>query len=202
MKLFKSLKAALAAKDEVTHLKLTLSGIFPGEVLELKELREIYLDGECSAIPSLRPLTDLQLISLTLPTIKTGLHEILMLPRLKNLKIIGAIIDEFTVPQITELAPLQSLTIKDCELKTLPGGISRLGLLSEINLDSNSLSDLPQEFKNLHHLKRLNLDRNAFQIFPSVLTQMNSLKHLSMDGNPFSEDEKARIQRHHHLTIH
>ncbi len=202
MKLFKSLKSALAAKDEATHLKLTLKGDFPQEILSLHSLRELYLDGECQEIPSLKSLSQLELISLTLNQINAGLESLMSLPRLKNLKLIGVRIEDFTLPEVSELSPLHSLTLKECALNSLPKAIGKLGLLTEMNLAGNSLSELPSEFKNLHYLKRLNLDSNAFANFPEVLSGMKSLKHLSLDGNPFSEEEKARIQRYHHLTIH
>lgn len=202
MKLYKSLKTALASPGEVTHLKLSLTGEMPLEILDLKNLRELYLDGDCPVIPSLLNLSTLELISMTIPKIKDGLSGLLKLPRLKNLKLIGTDIEHFQIPQNSELSPLQSLTIKDCGLKALPPEIGRLGLLGEMNLDSNALEDLPSEFKYLHHLKRLNLDRNKLASFPSILTEMKSLKHLSLDNNLFSDEEKARIQRNYHLTVH
>jgi leucine-rich repeat protein SHOC2 len=202
VKLFKSLKDAKAAKHEVTHLKLSLKGEFPLDILELPELRELYLDGNCPSIPCLSNLARLELISLTISTIEKGVEELLKLPRLKNLKLIGTRLSDFRIPSSDEISPLHSLTLKDCSLESLPKEIARLGLLSEINLDSNDLKDLPLEFQDLHFLKRLNLDKNKLTAFPAVLSKMKSLKHLSLDGNPFSEEEKARIQRQHFLTIH
>lgn len=202
MKLYKSIKTALAAKEEVTHLKLTLSGELPVEIQDLKNLKEIYLDGNCSSISALNSLSRLELISMTLPRLCEGLKEILKLPRLKNLKLIGAEIENFEIPLDSELSPLQSLTVKDCSLKELPQAVGKLSLLTEMNLDSNELTDLPEGFKNLRHLKRLNLDRNKLNLFPPILSELKSLKHLSLDGNPFSDEEKARIQRLYHLTVH
>lgn len=202
MKLFKSLKSALSARQEVTHLKLTLKGEFPGEILSLSELRELYLDGDSPSIPDLSSLAHLELLSLSGTGMESNVSALLKLPRLKNLKLIGMELSDISVQGVSELSPLVSLTIKSCALTELPASIGRFGLITEMNLDGNALSDLPREFKNLSFLKRLNLDHNRFERFPSVLGEIPSLKHLSLDGNLFDEDEKARIQRQHHLTIH
>lgn len=202
MKLFKSLKSALSNKDEVTHLKLTLKVEFPKEIFQFQNLRELYLDGECEMIPKLTPLKRLELLALTSMNFKEGLEEVLCHPHLRNLKLIGLKLPEFSIPSLSELSPLLSLTLKECGLREISPAIARFHLLSELNLDGNLLSKLPNEFKSLHFLKRLNLDRNDFKTFPSVLSELNSLKHVSLDGNSFDEEEKARIQREYHLTVH
>lgn len=203
MKLYKSLKSALAVREEVTALKLSVSGDLPPEIFAFPHLRELYLEGDLKEVSKdIQEWKKLELLSLKLTYKPLHLSSIFALPSLRNLKIIETPVATFQLPLGHVRAPLVSLTMKSADLSGLPQEIGMLGGLEELNLSSNELQDLPEGFKDLTRLKRLNLDQNRFTRFPDFLGSMPSLRHLSLDNNLFPEEEKERVQRQFHLTIH
>lgn len=201
MKLYKNLTTASKEREEVSALKISIKEeIFPEMLLDFPNLTELYLEGNCKKFPTVSPSWNkLKVLSIKWPHFQGDLSSLFSLPNLENLKIIETPIQTFLLPLGHASAPLKSLTVKDCGLKSLPEEISILTYLNELNLSGNNLSWLPHAFVALRLLKRLNLDSNRFQKFPDFIKNMPALSHLSIDGNEFSEEEKERIQREFHI---
>ncbi len=201
MKLYKNLGSASKDREEVQALKISVKGDeFPEDILNYPNLGELYLEGNCRKFPSSCPgWENLKVLSIKWPNFDGDLSSIFALPHLENLKIIETPLNSFILPLGHAVAPVKSLTIKDCGLKTLPEEISMLWQLSELNLSGNNLSKLPFAFIDLRNLKRLNLDSNKFSLFPDSIKKMPGLAHLSIDNNQFPEEEKERIQREFHI---
>lgn len=203
MKLYKNLNSALKNRLEVQALKLTLqSEDFPIEILDFPNLLELYLDGSCRNFPqNLYGLKELKILSLKWTSFSGELSSIFHLPNLENIKIIETPMKFLCLPLGHSVAPVRSLTIKNCGLTNLPEEISVLSELNELNLTGNKLQALPNSIRDLTKLKRLNLDKNDFSVFPDHIRKNSSLSHVSIDQNPFSKDEKDRIQREFNLTV-
>lgn len=197
MKLYKRLNEALKESNDVRALKLSIkSEELPEELSHFPNLEELYLEGECTHLSDLNFKWDkLKTLSLKLPNFKDDASPLFNLPSLSNLKLIQAPLKVLRLPLGHALAPLRSLTIKECGLKFLPEEMGTLSTLTEMNLSQNELENLPYSFKDLRYLKRLNLDHNSFKVFPDQIKMNPHLTHLSIDFNQFDEDEKARIQR-------
>lgn len=196
MSLYKNLNSALNNKDDVTGLKVSLKGSFPKELLDFPNLTELYLGGDCVALPDdLSGWNNCKIISVKWPSFAGDLSPLFSLKKLENLKIIETPMKRFLLPLGIVAAPLRTLNVKSCGLEALPEEISMLTMLYELSLPNNNLSRLPQSFFELQFLKRLNLDSNSFENFPNVIKKMKSLSHLSFDSNNFSEEEKEKIQR-------
>ncbi|WP_408096926.1 leucine-rich repeat domain-containing protein [Peredibacter sp. HCB2-198] len=203
MKLYKNLSSASQAREDVTALKISVKGEeFPSELLDFPNLEELYLEGNCKKFPDTGITWEkLKILSIKWPGFTGDLSSLFRLPRLENLKIIETPLKTFLLPLGNAPAPIKSLTIKDCGLKSLPEEMGMLQSLSEANFSGNNLSALPHGLLDLKFLKRLNLDHNQFQIFPDLIKKMPNLSHLSIDHNPFPDDEKDRIQRIFHIWI-
>lgn len=203
MKLFKSLAPALKEREGVQALKLTIKkGAFPSELLDFPNIEELYLDGVCESFPAtFFGWEKLKILTVKWPSFKGNLTPIFQLPNLVNLKIIETPMSTLLLPLGHARAPLTTLTIKDCGLKSLPHELSILDTLEEMNLSGNKLAELPLTLTELTRLKRLNLDHNSFTHFPDHVRKVPRLQHLSMDGNLFSQEEKERVQRDFHLWI-
>lgn len=188
-------------REEVRVLKINIkSEVFPDDILDYPNLTELYLEGSCKSFPKNAPFwSNLRVLSIKWPNFDGDLSSIFKLPSLENLKIIETPLKTFILPLGHSAAPVKSLTIKDCALKSLPEEISMLDLLYEMNLSGNELTRLPESFIDLKNLKRLNLDKNHFKAFPDFIKKMTKLTHLSIDGNEFPEEEKERIQREFHI---
>lgn len=201
MKLYKSLESALKDPKEVQALQLNVTDQkFPEEILNLPNLTELYIEGNDHLFPEeISSMKKLKLLTIRWRKLQNDFSSLLKLPKLTNLKIIETPLNSFLLPLGHTPAPITSLTIKDCGLKSLPEEISILWQLTDMNLSGNHLSDLPFGFIDLNLLKRLNLDSNDFQVFPDLIKRMPALSHLSIDHNKFAEVEKARIQREFHL---
>jgi len=201
MKLYKRLNEALKESNDVRALKLTIkSEELPQELFHFPNLEELYLEGQCTQLPDLTMKWEkLKTLSLKFPHFKDEPSSLFKLPSLMNLKLIQTPLKMFLLPLGYTVAPLTSLTMRECGLKFLPEEIGTLNALIEMNVSQNKLSELPHTFKELTRLKRLNLDHNLFKKFPDLLKYNKDLSHLSIDFNNFDEDEKARIQRDFHI---
>lgn len=204
MKLYKNLNLALKERSNVLALKLTIKGgNFPDDIFNLPNLSELYLDGDCKNFPTkIFGLNELKILSIKWPSFSGNLSSLFQLPKLENLKIIETPLKLLHLPLGHSISPLKSLTLKDCGLSHLPEEISILSLLSEINLSGNQLEELPFSIIDLKKLKRMNLDHNLFKFFPDNIKKNSMISHLSIDNNLFSEEEKERIQREFHISIH
>lgn len=203
MKLFRTLKAAMEDPDNVEALKLDIKdGKFPPELLMLNNLKELYLEGNCTDIPKIsQPWPELRLLSVKWPNFTGDLSKLMALPTIENMKIIETPQKRVILPIGSKLKNLKSLTFKNCGLEILPEEITIFSELTELNLSGNELSKLPLSFIDLKSLKRVNLDSNKFSKFPDSIKSMPTLSHLSIDNNLFSEEEKSRIQREFNIWL-
>ena len=203
MKLFRTLKSAMEDAENVEALKLDIKdGKFPPELFMFNNLKELYLEGNCTDVPKAgQPWPVLKLLSIKWPSFTGDLSKLMALQTLENLKIIETPQKRVILPIGASLPALKSLTMKNCQLEILPGEITIYPELTELNLTGNELSKLPVSFVDLKKLKRLNLDQNQFSKFPDMIKSMPGLSHLSIDGNPFPEEEKERIQREFHIWL-
>ncbi len=204
MKLYKNLTSALKEREDVSLLKIKISGDeLPDDIFNFPHLKELYLDGHCKQFPAkIDGLKELKILSLKWNQFTGDLSSIFQLPKLENIKIIETPLKSLFLPLGHSVAPVKSLTIKDCGLLTLPEEISVLSELTEIYLSGNGLRSLPFSIVELKKLKRMNLDQNHFSQFPDHITKNTSLSHLSIDQNQFSEEEKERIEREFNITVH
>lgn len=201
MKLYKSLKEAEKERANVNALKISVKDKkFPEMLHHFENLEELYMEGLCEEFPKMMPSwPNLKTLSIKWSNFTGDLSALFSLPKLSNLKIIETPLKTFLLPLGHASAPLRSLTIKDCQFKTLPEEISMLTELEELNLSGNKLESLPVGFKALTKLRRLNLDGNCFKTFPDFIKTLPKLTHLSIDNNQFPEEEKERIQREFHI---
>lgn len=201
MKLYKRLNEALTEAYDVRALKLTIkSEELPPELFHFPNLEELFLEGNCTHLPELSMKWEkLKTLSIKFPNFKGEASSLFNLPSLGNLKLIQTPLKMLTLPLGHAVAPLKSLTIKECGLRFLPEEIGSLNHLVEMNVSENQLTDLPYSFHELIRLKRLNLDHNSFRTFPDHIKKNRSLIHLSIDFNNFNDEEKARIQRQFHI---
>lgn len=202
MKMYKNLKAALSERNEVRSLKIMIAETRLPEVLfDFPNLEELFIEGAlCSGLTLHQGVwTKLRVLSLKLPHFDGDSASLFSLPKLEILKLIESPLSQLRLPLGQVVAPLKSLTIKDCGLKFLPEEINLLSTLAEMNLTGNKLSAIPHGITELKLLKRLNLDSNAFTVFPDIIANNKNISHLSIDHNAFSEEEKARIQRQFHI---
>ncbi len=203
MKLYKNLTRALNEREQVESLKITISGQdFPEEIFNFPHLQELYLDGNCKNFPAkIQGLQKLKVLSLRWNQFTGDISPLFHLPKLENIKIIETPLKSLLLPIGHSVAPVKSLTIKNCGLKNLPEEISIFSELSELYLSGNELHALPVGIVDLKKLKRMNLDQNHFSQFPDHIRKNATLTHLSIDQNDFSDDEKDRIQREFHLVV-
>lgn len=204
MKATKKINDAIIRHSGQKVLRIDIkSKKFPIELIDFTEVEELYLLGECEEFPVESPLWhNLKTLSIKFPKFTGDLSSLFKLRNLENLKIIETPIDSFRLPLGQVVSPLKFLTIKGCNLKSIPEEISMLETVKEMNLSENSLEELPHGFLELKNLKRLNLDSNHFSRFPDHIKKMKGLGYLSIDKNKFPEEELHRIQREFNLTPH
>lgn len=67
------------------------------------------------------------------------------------------------------LKKLETLELIDCNLTSIPNGITELKHLKKLNLMSNLLTDLPPELDNMTKLTTVIIENNEFDTFPPCL---------------------------------
>jgi len=202
--MYKKLAQALSERENVTALKLSIKDkSIPAELFVFPNLKELYLEAPALLdLPSdLSGWSALTVLQLKAPHFRGSLAPVFRLPKLVNLKTTETPLHPLKLALGGSAAPLRFLTLKDAGLKELPLEFGELSSIEEMHLMGNELSELPPTFRELQRLKWLNLDNNKFTRFPQALTELPHLKHLSLDHNDFSDEELARIQRDHHLTV-
>jgi internalin A len=87
-------------------------------------------------------------------------------------------------PQIFELPKLSSLVLLDDDIGSVPREIGRLQELRELNLAGNPIHSLPEEIGALTQLTSLWLANTQLGTLPARLANLKSLTSLSLHGNP------------------
>lgn len=85
--------------------------------------------------------------------------------------------------EIFELTQLKYLSIHGKEIKRIPEGISNLKNLTHLDLTDNKLSFLPEELLALTKLEKLVLITNDFDTFPDNSLLLSSIKELNISNN-------------------
>jgi Leucine-rich repeat (LRR) protein len=83
-------------------------------------------------------------------------------------------------------AEVTELTLKGCQLKTLPESIGRLGKLARLDVSENELEALPAAIKGCALLTSLDASDNALKALPAELGELSSLKELLAYKNAIS----------------
>lgn len=91
------------------------------------------------------------------------------------------------LPEIVQLANLQSLILENNKLTAIPSEISQLTKLREINLSGNQLTVVPPEISQLTNLKSLVLSDNKLVILPARIGQLENLQLLDLGGNMLTQ---------------
>lgn len=88
--------------------------------------------------------------------------------------------------EIVDDQSITALHLKRNLFETIPGNISRMTNLVELNLNSNFLQDLPNEIQLLYNLEILDLDRNKFKHIPNAIFNLKKMKILRLFCNKIS----------------
>ncbi len=134
---------------------------------KLKQLRELYLDGNAlRKIPAgVFNLCDLQTLDLGINNIRSIPKEIAQLRHLKTLKLNS----NHTPPldttnlwnQIEVFEKLETLELWSCQAKIMiPEQIATLKKLKSLDLDNNKMTKLPQSLASMVWLKKLRISTN------------------------------------------
>ena len=69
----------------------------------------------------------------------------------------------------------------------MPEEFGNLKKLETLSLENNVLTSLPASVKNLSHLRTLNLTGNGFRAFPDVLSDLKSLDAVDLSRNKITQ---------------
>jgi internalin A len=154
IKYLKNLTSLIIASNE--NMKA-----FPLEILELFELRLLYIDF-------------LQLTELP--------DNFLVLKKLKKLDITGNPLKKFPLV-ITELENLEVLDANLIGMQSLPPEIQKLRNLRMLGIAGNNLTSLPTTIGELKNLERIWAVNNKITTLPFEINQIDGLKYLDLRSN-------------------
>ncbi len=188
-----SIEQAMQKPDSVFRLDLRNQKLttFPKEILQLKNLNELWLSkNQLKEIPEeIAQVANLQSLDIA-NNLLTALPE--SLKKLKNLKKINLTnnpqIDENQVINLlTQLPKLQSLEMNFCKIGTLPATISLMKQLKDLQMTGNELKDIPSEIGDLANLEFLVVNRNQLSTLPDAIGKLQKLQLLYADSNQISK---------------
>ncbi|MEQ1905986.1 MAG: COR domain-containing protein, partial [Pirellulaceae bacterium] len=180
------LRITACKKSGGTFLSLSDLGLNtpPPEIGQLKNLRELYLHGNCLTglppeIGQLQNLSELYLHDNCLTTLPT---EIGQLQRLTTLTLHNNRLSSL-LPETGQLQNLTTLSLFKNNLTVLPSEIGQLKKLTTLNLWSNKLTTLPKEIGNLLQLTELHLYDNCFTTLPKEIGLLPNLTTIGLHNN-------------------
>jgi hypothetical protein len=88
-------------------------------------------------------------------------------------------------------AGVQSLSLEQNMLTTLPFSLGHLSQLHSLNLSNNQLFQLSPRFDQLRNLTQLDLRNNALQVYPQVLANL-PLQYLFLHHNPCQRRARSK----------
>lgn len=100
--------------------------------------------------------------------------------------------DEAILP-VFQLSNLESLSITDALLTTIPTDILNLKHLETLTLDKNQLKEIPSFLAQLSALRRLHFEKNQVTSFPTFLSKMPSIEHIRWQDNTFGKYDEALL---------
>jgi Leucine-rich repeat (LRR) protein len=89
----------------------------------------------------------------------------------------------YLLEEIGLLCNLQSLSMSDCNIQTLPRLIGQLKNLSVLNVANNKLSFIPETIGQLTNLHTLRLHHNKLEYVPDDIGQLVNLRTLTLACN-------------------
>lgn len=81
---------------------------------------------------------------------------------------------------------LINVTIKNCNLKTVPKNILKITKLKNLDLSNNNISNLDKDLNKLTQLTSLTIRNNQIKSFDNI-TKLTKLKKLDLSGNYLSK---------------
>ncbi|OJJ22393.1 hypothetical protein BKI52_06845 [marine bacterium AO1-C] len=187
----------VALGELVKLKKLVIRGdsvnALPDSLVQLEQLEHLEIDAEVRTegiSEVIWQLPQLKSLVLKVPTTITQLPA--AIGNLVNLEVLKVYYwsgrQEETMlavpPEIGQLHLLNTLELKQCNLKALPQEIGLLTNLASLNLEYNQLQDLPDSLKALQKLKTLDLSSNRFEHIPASVCQLKKLVDLDLTWNP------------------
>ncbi len=184
-----SLAQALQKPDSTFRLDLRGQKLttFPQEILQLKNLNELWLSkNQIKEIPEeIGQLTQLQTLDLSNNQIHTLPESLKKLIYLKKLNLTKNPLDNPNqlLLSITSLPKLTSLEMNFCNIAQLPPDIGKLSKLIDLQLVGNQIQHLPAEIGLLNNLQVLLLNRNELTTLPNEIGKLARLQLLYADSN-------------------
>lgn len=81
---------------------------------------------------------------------------------------------------VFNLTALQNIVVRNCDLEDVPAEIEQ-SLIQSFTVWNTNLASLPDEFGNLTRLTDLSLGRNKLAGMPECITRIKTLEHLTID---------------------
>lgn len=110
----------------------------------------------------------------------------------KELKLKKVRLVAFPRDEVAQMANLKSLTLKQCELKSLPSDLSFISELEYLDLSANQITELPSSIGELVNLKFLDLSSNEIKQLPNAIYGLKNMETLVLYANSL-EDLSPRL---------
>lgn len=105
----------------------------------------------------------------------------------KELKLKKVHLPAFPSDQLSQMVNLKSLTIKQCELKSLPSDLSFLIGLEYLDLSANQITEIPSSIGEMVYLKFLDLSSNEIKQLPSSIYSLKNIETLVLYANSLED---------------
>ena len=186
---FYSVEEALKKPDSIFRLDLREQKLteFPKEILQLKNLSELFLGkNQIKEIPAeINALKNLQILDISNNQLINLPESLRDLPYLRKINLTNNPTLDFAqaTKVIVELPRLKSWEMNFCKVGELPKEIGKLSRLADLQLTGNQLKSLPDEIAALNNLEVLVVNRNALTSLPDGIGKLKKLQMLYADSN-------------------
>ena len=174
---------------------LAINSLTTLEELHLDNLEQPFGDDAMIAAPFSRIAPTLKILSLKHDSLTVFPEVIQQLISLKSLVLDGNDL-EFVSDEAIKLlknANVTTLSLRNCNLKRVPGAISDLTVLLKLNLDENNIRSLEStDLHNLNHLETLSLSQNPLKyISDNALCGLNQLIIFNLKNTSLTEVSRS-----------